>query len=182
MTDSDGVSPQEGKSSSVHQTYWHARNSESHHLKSCHLSLVSSGTKGRQHNKSKSYYIPSSVIFNNRKSIFRHSSPESVSVPLHSDGGAGAHFAHHPLQYCHLQAAAHCCLLQSVRMFWTETHKITMHTDLLQHALVTDWSPSTSQMINQACEVVSQRIFPKGHVPLLLKHKNLQYRITVDGR
>lgn len=146
MTDSAGVSPQEGKSSSVHQTYWHARNSESHHLKSCHLSLVSSGAKGRQHNSSKSYYIPSSVTFNNRKSIFPHSSPESVSVPLHSDGGAGAHFAHHPLQYCHLQAAAHCCLLQSVRMFWREMHKITMHTDLLQHALVTDWSPSTSQM------------------------------------
>jgi hypothetical protein len=43
VIDSAGVSPQEGKSSSVHQTYWHALNYESHHLKSCHWSLVSSG-------------------------------------------------------------------------------------------------------------------------------------------
>lgn len=48
VTDSVGVSPQEGKSSDGHQTYWHVLSYEYHHQRSCHLSLVSSSTKNSQ--------------------------------------------------------------------------------------------------------------------------------------
>ena len=49
VTDNVGASPQEGMSSGDRQTYWHVLSYEFHHLRSCHLSLVSSDAKNIQH-------------------------------------------------------------------------------------------------------------------------------------
>jgi len=70
VTDNVGVSPQEGMSSGDHQTYWRVLSYEFHHLRSCHLSLVSSDAKSIKHKvQSTQHYITLCTIFNNINNI-----------------------------------------------------------------------------------------------------------------